>query len=165
MPNHWLAEAVKRLRGDMSLRDLGDKLGISASTLQRVDAGKNITVEHYQKLCEWVINQRPAPVRMVELTSARDIRWDTPASRGYLASLWRRLEAEAMCSADTNDRTRTQLSLAIMEFAEASDILTLEMRTEQSDANPCHSIFTALPTAAHRAYLIAKGRDPYATTN
>ena len=45
MPNHWLAEAVKRLRGDMSLRDLGDKLGISASTLQRVDAGKNITVE------------------------------------------------------------------------------------------------------------------------
>lgn len=161
----WLADTVKRLRGKTSLRDLGKQLGMSAATLQRVEAGHNVTVPNYQKLCEWITNQKPAPVRLVELTSAKDIRWDTPASRGYIAALWRRLEAEAICSADNSAHNLTYLMLATHELAEASDILSLEMRTEQGDPRPCHSLFTAIPTDAHRAYLTARGRDPYATTH
>lgn len=50
----WLAEAVTRRRGCLTLRELGKQLGVSASTLQRVEAGRMPTTPVYVKLCRWI---------------------------------------------------------------------------------------------------------------
>lgn len=50
-----LAAYVRTKRGNKSLHDVAKMLGnVSISTLSRVEAGKNINVETYFALCDWL---------------------------------------------------------------------------------------------------------------
>lgn len=53
-PVCWLAEAVKRRRGCLTLRELAKSIGISAATLARVEAGRMPSTPVYVKLCDWI---------------------------------------------------------------------------------------------------------------
>lgn len=51
-----LAYLVKQKRGHLSLRDVESQIGVSISTLSRVerDNGQDILMTNFLKLCEWV---------------------------------------------------------------------------------------------------------------
>lgn len=48
------SEMVKSKRGKKGLRQLASEIGISASTLSRVEQGNLPDIDTYLKLCEWL---------------------------------------------------------------------------------------------------------------
>ena len=48
------SEIVKSKRGKKGLRQLASEIGISASTLSRVEQGNLPDIDTYLKLCEWL---------------------------------------------------------------------------------------------------------------
>jgi transcriptional regulator with XRE-family HTH domain len=49
-----LAAAIKARRGDRSLRQVVEEIGVCASTLSRVERGQAVDVPTYLRLCEWL---------------------------------------------------------------------------------------------------------------
>lgn len=52
--NQRFAAAVKAKRGDLSYRQVATGLGISASTLCRIEMGKKPELEVFAHLCAWM---------------------------------------------------------------------------------------------------------------
>jgi len=48
------SEMIKSKRGSIGLRALADKVGISASTLSRIEQGNLPDIDTYLKLCDWL---------------------------------------------------------------------------------------------------------------
>lgn len=48
------AELVKSKRGDIGLRTLASEIGVSASTLSRVEQGNVPDLETYFRICRWL---------------------------------------------------------------------------------------------------------------
>jgi len=49
-----LSEMIKSKRGNVGLRTLGAQIGISASTLSRIELGNLPDIDTYIKLCNWL---------------------------------------------------------------------------------------------------------------
>lgn len=49
-----LSEMIKSKRGSIGLRKLASQIGISASTLSRVEQGNLPDIDTYIKLCDWL---------------------------------------------------------------------------------------------------------------
>lgn len=49
-----LAKMIKQKRGDQGLREVAKVIGISVSTLSRVENGNLPDIDSYMKLCKWL---------------------------------------------------------------------------------------------------------------
>lgn len=48
------SEMIKSKRGNIGLRNLASEIGISASTLSRIEQGNLPDIDTYLRLCEWL---------------------------------------------------------------------------------------------------------------
>lgn len=48
------SESIKSKRGSIGLRTLANEIGVSASTLSRIEQGNLPDIDTYLKLCEWL---------------------------------------------------------------------------------------------------------------
>ncbi len=46
--------AARRIDEQLSLRDLGNMIGVSAATLSRIEAGRHPSIDAFGQICEWL---------------------------------------------------------------------------------------------------------------
>lgn len=51
-----LSKALKQKRNGKSLRQIGVEIGLSASTLSRIESGKLPNLTSYYRICKWLKN-------------------------------------------------------------------------------------------------------------
>lgn len=52
--NKRLARAIESARFPLTLRQIGEKIQVSAATLSRIENGKTPDIETYYKVCQWL---------------------------------------------------------------------------------------------------------------